>query len=85
VVEEAVPRMVEVDVVVVGLPCRWSCRHTRGAMVMTGTRRGSRRGRGDVEVDTVRAVVDIEEGRRCKRGRQGGNRRVDEVDAVKPH
>jgi hypothetical protein len=38
VVEEAVLKMAEVDVVVVGLPCRWSCRRTRGAMVMTETR-----------------------------------------------
>ena len=37
VVEEAVLKMAEVDVVV-GLPCRWSCRGTRGAMVMTETR-----------------------------------------------
>ena len=28
------------------MPCQWSCRYTRGAMVMTETRRGSRRGRG---------------------------------------
>ena len=46
VVEEAVLKMAEVDVVVVGLPCRWSCRRARGAMMMTETRRGSRRGRG---------------------------------------
>jgi hypothetical protein len=38
VVEEAMLKMAEVDVVVVGLPCRWSCRHTRGAMVMIETR-----------------------------------------------
>ena len=37
VVEEAVLKMAEVDVVV-GLPCRWSCRGTRGAMVMMETR-----------------------------------------------
>ena len=63
--------------------CRWSCRHTRGAMVMTETRRGSRRGRGDAEVDAIRTV--IEEGRRRNRGKRGRNGRVDaEVDAVKP-
>jgi hypothetical protein len=38
VVEEAVLKMAEVDVVVVGLPCQWSCRRTRGAMVMTEMR-----------------------------------------------
>ena len=37
VVKEAMLKMAEVDVVVVGLAYRWSCRHTRGAMVMTGT------------------------------------------------
>ena len=36
--EETVRKLAEVDVVVVGLPCRWSCRRTRGAMVMTETR-----------------------------------------------
>jgi hypothetical protein len=42
-------------------------------------------GGGDAEVDAVRAVVDVEERRRCNRGRRGGNGRVDaEVDAVKP-
>ena len=45
VVEEAVLKMAEVDVVVVGLPCRWSCRRARGAMMMMETHRGSRRGR----------------------------------------
>jgi hypothetical protein len=45
VVEEAVRKMAEADVVVVGLPCRGSCRRSRGAMVMTETRRGSRHGR----------------------------------------
>ena len=45
VVEEAVLKMAEVDVVVVGLPCRWSYRRTRGAMVMTETRGGSHHGR----------------------------------------
>ena len=39
--------------------------------------------RGDAEVDTVKAIVDIEERRRRNRGRQGTNGRVDaEVDAV---
>ena len=45
-VEETVLKMAEVDVVVVGLPCRWSCRRTRGAMVMTKTRQGNHHGRG---------------------------------------
>jgi len=52
-------------------------------MVMMETRQGSRRGRGDAEVDTVRTVV--EERRRRNQGRRGRNGRVDaEVDAVKP-
>ena len=37
-VEETVLKMAEVNVVVAGLSCRWSCRRTRGAMVMTETR-----------------------------------------------
>jgi hypothetical protein len=37
VVEETVLQMAEVDVVVVGLPCQWSYRRTRGAMVMMET------------------------------------------------
>ena len=30
-VEDAMLNIAEVDVVVVGLPCQWSCRRTRGA------------------------------------------------------
>lgn len=42
-------------------------------------------GGGGVEVDAVRAVEDVDEKRRCNRGRRDGNGRVDaEVDAVKP-
>ena len=52
VVEEAVLKMAEVDVVVVELPCRWSYRRARGAMMMTETRRGSRRGRGAMPKST---------------------------------
>ena len=44
-VEDVVLRMAEVDVVVVRLPCQWSCMRTGGAMVMTETRRGSCRRR----------------------------------------
>ena len=36
--EEAVMEVAEVDVVVVGLPCHWSCGRTRGARMMTETR-----------------------------------------------
>lgn len=43
---QAMRKIAEVDAVVVGLPCYWGCRRTRGAMAMTETRRGSRRGRG---------------------------------------
>jgi len=54
-------------------------------VVMMETCRGSHHGRGDAEVDAVRAVVDIEERRRHNRGRWGGNGRVDaQVDAAKP-
>ena len=44
-VKEAMLKMAEVDVVVVGLPCQWSCRRTRGARMMMETGRGSRCGR----------------------------------------
>ena len=47
------------------------------------TSQGIRRGRGDAEVDAVKAVVNIEERRRYNRG---GNGRVNaKVDAVKLH
>jgi hypothetical protein len=39
VFKEAVLEVAEVDVVVVVLPCRWSCGRTRGARMMTETRR----------------------------------------------
>jgi hypothetical protein len=45
VFKEALLEVAEVDVVVIGLPCGWSCRRTRGARMMTETRRGSRHGR----------------------------------------
>jgi hypothetical protein len=41
VCEEVVPEVDEVDVVVVRLPCRWSCKRTRGAMMMTEWRQSS--------------------------------------------
>ena len=83
-VEETVLKMTEVNVVVVRLSCSWSCRCTRGAMVMTKTRRGSRRGRGRCQSRRNQGH------RRCTRkatnqGRRGRNGRVDaEVDAAKP-
>ena len=46
VVTKVVLKMAEVNVVVVGLSCRWSYRHTRSVMVTTETSRGSRHGRG---------------------------------------
>jgi len=46
VFEEAVLEVAEVDIVVVGLSCRWSSRRTSGAMGMTEMRRGCRHGRG---------------------------------------
>jgi hypothetical protein len=83
VVEEAMLKMAEVDIVVVRLLCRWSYRRIRGAMVMTETRPSWER--GDAKVGAVRAVVDIEERRRHNRGKRSGNGRVDaEVDTVKP-
>jgi hypothetical protein len=45
-VEEVVLKIAEVDLVMVGLLYWWSCKHTRGAMVMMKTRRGSHHGRG---------------------------------------
>jgi hypothetical protein len=44
VVEEAMLKIAEVNIVMVGLPC-WSYTRTRGAMVITETCRGYRRGR----------------------------------------
>ena len=42
-------------------------------------------GGGDAEVDTIRAVEDVEERRLRNRGKRGGNGRVDaKIDAVKP-
>jgi hypothetical protein len=62
VFEEVVLKIAEVNVVVIGLPCQWSCRRTRGARVMTETHQGSRRGGGNAKVDAVRAVEDVEKG-----------------------
>lgn len=45
-IEEVVLKIAEVDLVMVGLLYWWSCKHTRGAMVMTETCRGSHHGRG---------------------------------------
>jgi len=42
-------------------------------------------GGGNVEVDAVKDIIDVEERQRRNRGKRGGNGRVDaEVDAVKP-